>query len=91
MSIGANQENQPGARLLRRPLDGRILAGVAAGLARHFAIDVAYIRVALVALSVLGGVGVPLYLAAWALIPAEGSGIALADEALSHVRSRLSR
>jgi phage shock protein PspC (stress-responsive transcriptional regulator) len=88
MSTRANQENQPGARLLRRPLDGRILAGVAGGLARRFAIDVAYIRIALVALSFLGGVGVPLYLAAWVLIPAEGSVIALADEALGHTGSQ---
>jgi len=60
-----HQENQQDGRLLRRSLDGRILGGVAAGLA---------------ALSFLGGAGVPLYLAAWVLIPAEGSGAAIADE-----------
>ena len=36
------------------------------------------------------GVGVPLYLAAWVLIPAEGSGIVIADEVLNHVASHLS-
>jgi phage shock protein PspC (stress-responsive transcriptional regulator) len=66
-------------RLLRRPVGGRILGGVAAGLASYFAIDVTYIRIVLVALSLLGGAGVPLYLAAWALIPAEASGVAIAD------------
>jgi phage shock protein C len=71
-------------RLLRRPAGGRILGGVAAGLARYFVIDVVYIRIVLVALSLLGGAGVPLYLAAWMLIPAEGSGVAIADEILGH-------
>jgi phage shock protein PspC (stress-responsive transcriptional regulator) len=72
-----SREEEP--RLLRRPAGGRILGGVAAGLARYFVIDVAYIRVVLLALTLLGGAGVPLYLAAWVLIPAEGSGLAIAD------------
>jgi phage shock protein C len=89
MNIRTNQ-SQEGPRLLRRPADGRILGGVAAGLARYFAFDVAYVRIILVALSFLGGVTVPLYLAAWVLIPAEGSDTAIADEVLHHVGSRLS-
>jgi len=77
-----SREEEP--RLLRRPAGGRILGGVAAGLASYFVIDVAYIRIVLVALSLLGGAGVPLYLAAWVLIPAEGPGVAIADEILGH-------
>ena len=83
MSASLNQEYQPGARLLRRPADGRILGGVAAGLASRYAINVTYIRLAFIVLTFLGGAAIPLYLAAWVLIPLEGSGIALADEALS--------
>jgi len=30
-------------------------------------------------LSILGGAGLPLYLAAWALIPEEGSDVAIAE------------
>ena len=86
MNIGTNQ-SQEGPRLLRRPVDGRILGGVAAGLATYFALNVAHVRIILVALSFLGGVAVPLYLAAWVLIPAEGSGTAIADEVLNHVGS----
>jgi phage shock protein C len=89
MNIRTSQ-NQEGPRLLRRPADGRILGGVAAGLARYFALDVAHVRIILVALSFLGGAAVPLYLAAWVLIPAEGSGIAIADEVLSHAGSHSS-
>ena len=86
MNIRTNQ-SQEGPRLLRRPADGRILGGVAAGLATYFALNVAHVRIILVALSFLGGVAVPLYLAAWVLIPAEGSGTAIADEVLNHVGS----
>jgi phage shock protein C len=86
MNIGTNQ-SQEGPRLLRRPADGRILGGVAAGLATYFALNVTHVRIILVALSCLGGAAVPLYLAAWVLIPAEGSGIAIADEVLNHAGS----
>jgi len=86
-----HQEDHQDGRHLRRSLDGRILGGVAAGLARYFAVDVAHVRIALVALSFIGGAGVPLYLAAWVLIPADGSGVAIADEVLGHVGSHLSR
>ena len=86
MNIRTNQ-SQEGPRLLRRPVDGRILGGVAAGLATYFALNVAHVRIILVALSFLGGAAVPLYLAAWVLIPAEGSGTAIADEVLNHVGS----
>jgi phage shock protein PspC (stress-responsive transcriptional regulator) len=86
-----HQENRQDDRLLRRSLDGRILGGVAAGLARYFSVHVTHVRIALVALSFLGGAGVPLYLAAWVLIPADGSGAAIAEEVLGHVASRLSR
>ncbi len=89
MNIGTNQ-SQEGQRLLRRPADGRILGGVAAGLARYFALDVAHVRIILVALSFLAGAAVPLYLAAWVLIPAEGSDTAIADEVLNYAGSHSS-
>jgi phage shock protein PspC (stress-responsive transcriptional regulator) len=86
MNIGTNQ-SQEGPRLRRRPADGRILGGVAAGLATYFALNVTHVRIILVALSFLGGATVPLYLAAWVLIPEEGSGTAIADEVLNHAGS----
>ena len=89
MNIRTNQ-SQEGPRLLRRPSGGRILGGVAAGLAAYFAVDVAHVRIILVALSFLAGAAVPLYLAAWVLIPAEGSGTAIADEVLDHAGSHSS-
>lgn len=78
-------EEQP---LLRRPHDRAMLAGVAAGLADYFCVDVTLVRIGLVALSFLGGAGVPLYVAAWLLIPEEGSDTAIASELLSHTWRR---
>lgn len=89
MNIKTNQ-SQEEPRLLRRPSEGRILGGVAAGLAAYFSLDVAHVRIILVALSFLGGAAVPLYLAAWLLIPEEGSDTAIADEVLTHAGSHSS-
>jgi phage shock protein PspC (stress-responsive transcriptional regulator) len=89
MNIRTNQ-SQEGPRLLRRPAGGRVLGGVAAGLAAYFAVDVAHVRIILVALSFLAGAAIPLYLAAWLLIPEEGSDTAIADEVLNHAGSHSS-
>jgi phage shock protein C len=89
MNIRTNQSQQV-PRLLRRPAGGRILGGVAAGLAGYYALNVTHVRIILVALSFLAGAAIPLYLAAWVLIPAEGSDTAIADEILSHAGSHSS-
>jgi phage shock protein C len=77
-------------RSLRRPDDTRMLGGVAGGIAQFFDVDVLYVRIGLVALAVLGGGGVVLYLAAWALIPEEGSDISLAQRILRRARGHAS-
>jgi phage shock protein PspC (stress-responsive transcriptional regulator) len=65
---------------LRRNVRHRILGGVAAGLADYLDIDVIVVRVAFVALTLLGGSGVLLYLAAWLIIPAEDTGRAVVQD-----------
>src|SRR5882724_9721074 len=57
---------------LERPRDGRMLAGVCAGLARHLNIDPTLVRIGFIVLAVFGGAGVAAYLAALLLIPEEG-------------------
>ena len=73
---------------LRRPTRGRILAGVAAGVAEYLAIDVAVVRIGLVVLTFLGGLGIPAYVAGWLLIPDEDAPESLAEEWLGHQRQR---
>jgi phage shock protein PspC (stress-responsive transcriptional regulator) len=64
-----------------------MIAGVAGGLAEYFDLDVGIVRVGIVALTVLGGLGVPLYVAAWLLIPEEGYDETVADELAEHLRA----
>jgi len=66
----------------------RMLAGVASGLGQYFDIDPTLVRVGFVALTFLGGLAVPLYLAGWLLIPEEGADTSVAEELLAHERSR---
>ena len=63
---------------LTRPVNDRMVAGVAAGLARYLGADVTIIRIVLVVLAFVGGAGVPIYLAGWLLIPEEGSDESIA-------------
>ncbi len=60
-------------RQLCRPVSDRMLAGVAAGIARYLDVDVTIVRILFAVLAVLGGAGVPIYLVGWLLIPEEGS------------------
>jgi phage shock protein PspC (stress-responsive transcriptional regulator) len=77
----------PEIRLHRRS-EGRMLAGVASGLADYFDIDPILVRIGFVALSLLGGLAVPLYLAGWLLIPEEGADVSVAEELLARERAR---
>ncbi|HEV3295440.1 MAG TPA: PspC domain-containing protein [Streptosporangiaceae bacterium] len=74
-TVTANTEGtsptQP--RPLSRPVTDRMLAGVASGIARYLDVDVTIVRIIFAVLTVLGGAGVPIYLAGWLLIPEEGS------------------
>ena len=65
---------------LQRPVDDRMLAGVASGAARFLGIDVLLVRIAFVVLCFAGGLGLPLYLASWLLIPEEGAQQSLAAD-----------
>ncbi len=73
---------------LHRAGRGRMLGGVALGLADYFDIDPTLVRIAFVALAFLGGLAVPLYLAGWVLIPDEDTDLSFAEELLSRERSR---
>jgi phage shock protein PspC (stress-responsive transcriptional regulator) len=73
---------------LRRPFEDRMLAGVASGLARHFGVDVMIVRIAFVVLTVVGGAGIPLYLAGLLLIPEEGSDQSIAGSLIESLQSR---
>lgn len=76
-------ESPPGAfRALRRSAGPRLAGGIAGGLADYLEADVVLVRVVLVALAFVGGFAVPLYLAAWLLVPGEGSDESVAERLL---------
>ena len=58
-------------RLTRRPAEGKF-GGVCAGMAAYFEVDVTFVRVAWIVLSIWPGaiiLGIAAYLVAWVLIP----------------------
>jgi phage shock protein PspC (stress-responsive transcriptional regulator) len=98
---GGHHEVAHGGRTLRRPVGGRILAGVASGFASYSGIDVTIIRVAFAVLTVVGItglpyfgwlpiylLGVPLYLTGWLVIPEEGSDRSIAATMLHRLQTR---
>jgi len=56
---------------LVRPKEGRWLAGVCAGFARHFGLDPTLVRVVWAVCVCLGGTGILAYLICWIVIPNE--------------------
>ena len=71
---------------LRRAYHGRMLAGVAAGIADYLNVDVTIVRIAFVVFTFLGGVGIPAYLACLLLIPEEGSDESIVSSLLDSVQ-----
>jgi signal transduction histidine kinase len=57
------------AGVLRRDRDDGWIAGVAAGIARRFGVDVSLVRIAFVVATAAGGVGLAAYLLGWLVIP----------------------
>lgn len=75
--------SERGKKVLVRKRDGRMVAGVCAGLAAYYGSDVTLIRVIVVALALFtGGAGIVAYLVAWAIIPEEDQN-APVDESTS--------
>jgi len=78
-----------GGMPLRRPVGGRMLAGVAAGVADYLGVDVMIVRIVVAVLAIVGGgAGIVLYLAGWLLIPEEGSDQSLAAELIASASAR---
>jgi len=61
-------------RRLERPVQGRYVAGVCAGLAEHLSLKVRHVRLGFVLASFAGGAGLASYLLLWALTPQSRGG-----------------
>jgi phage shock protein PspC (stress-responsive transcriptional regulator) len=78
----------PEVRKLQRSQSDRMIAGVSGGLARYFEIHPAVFRVGFVVLTLLGGAGLLIYVAAALVIPDEGKDDSIATAALRNRRDR---
>ena len=78
----------PSIKRLERSSSDRVLAGVCGGLGRYFDLSPAFYRLGFVVLTLLGGAGVLVYLAAVLVIPQEGKPASIAEEALAERRDK---
>ena len=70
-------------KILVRSRNGRMVAGICAGIADYSGLDVTLVRLMVAVVSVItGGTGVLAYLAAWMIIPGEGENASIAQDIL---------
>ena len=81
-----SEPSSNGTKHLYRAREGRLVAGVCAGLAAYFGVDPTLVRLAFVLVTLFGGLGVLFYLCAWIVIPEEGGDGASIAEALINKR-----
>ncbi|MGI8828276.1 MAG: PspC domain-containing protein [Candidatus Limnocylindria bacterium] len=79
--------DQPSAhRILRRRSDDRVVGGVASGIGEYLNVDPLLIRIAFVGLIVFGGLGLLLYVLAWAFVPDERTHDSIVVQAFGRLR-----
>lgn len=78
----------PQIKRLERSTSDSMLAGVAGGLGRYFELNPAVFRLGFVILTLLGGAGILVYLAAVLVIPVEGNEQSIAAQVLAERRDR---
>jgi phage shock protein PspC (stress-responsive transcriptional regulator) len=78
----------PHVKRLERSSSDRMLTGVAGGLGRYFDLNASVFRLGFVVLTLLGGVGLLVYLAAVLVIPAEDEEQSIAGQVLAERRDR---
>jgi phage shock protein PspC (stress-responsive transcriptional regulator) len=78
----------PSIKRLERNSSERYVAGVAGGLGRYFDLNPMFFRIGFVILTLLGGAGILIYLAALLVMPEEGSEQSIAEQVIAERRDR---
>lgn len=81
-----SENNGSGSKRLVRTKNGRMVAGVASGLAAYFGVDVNLVRLAFGVFTVFYGLGILLYLIAWAILPDEEEGVSILESFINRNR-----
>ena len=79
------QQPQTAPTRLERPVDGRVLGGVAVAIAQRSGASVGLVRLGFLVAALFGGLGIILYAAAWALIPGQAQSESPAEQWLSNL------
>src|SRR5437588_12506445 len=87
-SMTENITDNHAVRRLERSSSDRMLAGVCSGLGRYFDLNPTVFRVGFVGLTLLGGAGVLVYLAAVLVMPGEGRERSVAGQVLAERQER---
>ncbi|MDX3060070.1 PspC domain-containing protein, partial [Streptomyces sp. NE06-03E] len=74
-SSHAPDPEEPAPRKLYRSADGRMLGGVARGLAGHLGLPVAWVRFVFLGLFFADGLGALLYAVFWIVVPLGVGGV----------------
>jgi len=75
-----------GKRLLLRPREGRLVAGVCVGLADYFGVDVNLVRLGFGVFTVFWGLGALIYGLAWLVLPEEGETSSILESLVGRLR-----
>ena len=76
--------NGTNGKQLIRPREGRMIAGVCAGIGQFFGIDANIVRIVFTLLIVLSaGAAALVYLVAWVIVPEEGESGSIAENYLN--------
>jgi signal transduction histidine kinase/phage shock protein PspC (stress-responsive transcriptional regulator) len=86
--LGTATEPPPVRRAYRRA-DGRVLSGVAGGVADHLGVSDTVVRLVFIAATVFGGFGVLIYAALWFLMPLAAPTVPAAPGLAAHTRGGL--
>lgn len=87
MIVDMSENNGSGGKRLFRRREGRIVAGVCTGLAAYFGVDANLVRLAFAIFTVFYGLGLLVYVVAWAIIPEEGEDASIAESFVNKHRS----
>jgi phage shock protein PspC (stress-responsive transcriptional regulator) len=86
--MSENITHTPSTKRLERSSSNRKIAGVSGGLGRYFDLNPTFFRLGFVVLTLLGGAGILIYLAAVLVLPDEGKEQSIAAETLAARRER---
>jgi phage shock protein PspC (stress-responsive transcriptional regulator) len=81
----------PQVKRLERSSDDKWIAGVSGGLGRYFDLTPAVFRLGFVVLTLLGGAGILVYIAAALVMPKEGDERSIAEDILANRRDHPAR